>query len=92
MRARLQASGRMIFTILLNIGDDAVSGSKMEKLAVELENDGRVSASQRRDAALVRVSRTACRSKVERLMTLSTSAVAVCCCSDSQIAIVRAAH
>jgi hypothetical protein len=30
------------------------------------------------------VSSTACRSKVERLMTLSTSAVAVCCCSDSR--------
>ena len=26
---------------------------------------------------------TVCRSNVERLMTLSTSAVAVCCCSDS---------
>ena len=30
------------------------------------------------------VSSTVCRSKVERLMTLSTSAVAVCCCSDSR--------
>ena len=30
------------------------------------------------------VSSTACRSNVERLMTLSTSAVAVCCCSDSR--------
>src|SRR5262249_13477637 len=30
------------------------------------------------------VSRTACRSNVERLITLSTSAVAVCCCSDSR--------
>ena len=29
------------------------------------------------------VSSTACKSKVERLMTLSTSAVAVCCASDS---------
>ena len=29
------------------------------------------------------VSSTVLRSKVERLMTLSTSAVAVCCCSDS---------
>ena len=27
---------------------------------------------------------TVCRSKVERLMTLSTSAVAVCCCRDSR--------
>ena len=30
------------------------------------------------------VSSTACRSKVERLITLSTSAVAVCCCRDSR--------
>ena len=30
------------------------------------------------------VSSTACRSKAERLMTLSTSAVAVCCCSNSR--------
>ena len=29
------------------------------------------------------------RSKVERLMTLSTSAVAVCCCSDSDKSFVR---
>src|SRR5215831_8190444 len=27
---------------------------------------------------------TVCRSKVERLMTLSTSAVVVCCCNDSR--------
>ena len=33
---------------------------------------------------------TVCRSKVERLMTLSTSAVAVCCCSDSRRSSVRA--
>ena len=29
-----------------------------------------------------RCSNTVCRSKVERLMTFSTSAVAVCCCRD----------
>ena len=36
-------------------------------------------------AALIRPACRApvCRSKVERLMTLSTSAVAVCCCSAS---------
>src|SRR6516164_3992965 len=42
------------------------------------------SASQRRAADWTRVLRTALRSKVERLMTLSTSAVAVCCWSDSR--------
>ena len=38
------------------------------------------SASQRRLAVSTMKSSTACRSKVERLITLSTSAVAVCCC------------
>jgi len=42
-----------------------------------------MSASQSRAADSVSVSSTVCRSKVERLMTLSTSAVAVCCCNDS---------
>ena len=40
------------------------------------------SASHRRAADSTNVSSTACRSNVERLITLSTSAVAVCCCSD----------
>ena len=43
-----------------------------------------MSASQRRATDSTRVCSTALRSKVERLMTLSTSAVAVCCCSDSR--------
>ena len=43
-----------------------------------------MSASQSRAADSTSVSSTACRSKVERLITLSTSAVAVCCCSDSR--------
>ena len=34
-------------------------------------------------AEVISVSRTACRSKLERLMTLSTSAVAACCASNS---------
>ena len=41
-----------------------------------------MSASHSRAADSTSVSSTVCRSKVERLMTLSTSAVAVCCCSD----------
>ena len=41
-----------------------------------------LSASHSRAADSTSVSSTVCRSKVERLMTLSTSAVAVCCCSD----------
>src|SRR5262249_50353006 len=42
------------------------------------------SARQRRAADSVSVSSTACRSKVERLMTFSMSAVTVCCCRDSR--------
>ena len=41
-----------------------------------------ISAPHRRAADSTRVSSTVCRSKVERLMTLSTSAVAVCCSND----------
>ena len=40
-----------------------------------------LSAWQSRAADLTRVSSTGCRSKVERLMTFSTSAVAACCSS-----------
>ena len=48
-----------------------------------------LSASQSRAADSTSVSSTVCRSKVERLMTLSTSAVAVCCSSDSLRSSVR---
>ena len=48
-----------------------------------------VSASHNRAADSTRVSSTACRSNVERLMTLRTSAVAVCCWSDSLSSCVR---
>ena len=48
-----------------------------------------MSASHSRAADSTSVSSTACRSKVERLMTLSTSAVAVCCCSDSRSSLSR---
>ena len=47
------------------------------------------SASHERATDLTRVSSTVCRSKVERLITLSTSAVAVCCRSDSVSSAVR---
>jgi hypothetical protein len=40
-------------------------------------------ASQSRDADSTSVSSTVCRSKVERLITLSTSAVAACRSNDS---------
>ena len=43
-----------------------------------------ISASHSRAADSVSVLSTGCRSNVERLITFSTSAVAVCCCSDSR--------
>ncbi len=49
-----------------------------------------ISALQSFAADSVSVSRTGCRSNAERLMTLSTSAVAVCCCRDSRKSSVRA--
>ena len=48
-----------------------------------------LSASQSRAADLTRVCSTVCRSKVERLITFSTSAVAVCCCRDSRSSLSR---
>ena len=38
------------------------------------------------------MSSTVCRSNAERLITLSTSAVAVCCCSDFASSSVRCLH
>ena len=43
-----------------------------------------VNAPQSSTAEAISVSKTACRSNAERLMTFSTSAVAVCCCSASE--------
>ena len=45
--------------------------------------DNAISASHSRAADAINVSSTVCKSKVERLMTLSTSAVAICCSSAS---------
>jgi hypothetical protein len=47
------------------------------------------SASHRRAADWTSVCSTDLRSNVERLTTLSTSAVAVCCCSDSRSSLSR---
>ena len=48
-----------------------------------------ISASHKCAADSTSVLRTLLRSKVERLMTLSTSAVAVCCCRDSRSSLSR---
>ena len=47
-------------------------------------NSAPIRASHRRTADSSSVSSTVCRSKVDRLIALSTSAVAVCCCKDSR--------
>ena len=54
-----------------------------------LLSDGHPVGSHSCAADSTSVSSTVCRSKVERLMTLSTSAVAVCCCSDSRSSLSR---
>jgi hypothetical protein len=46
-------------------------------------------ASQSCAADSTSVFSTACKSKVERLMTFSMSAVAVCCCRDSRSSLSR---
>src|SRR5512132_1483990 len=48
-----------------------------------------ISASQSRAADSTSVLSTDLRSKVERLMIFSTSAVAVCCCNDSRSSLSR---
>ena len=58
-------------------------GGQREGLAVSTDRRMPLSASQSRAANSTSVFSTVWRSKVERLMTLSTSAVAVCCSSDS---------
>ena len=61
-----------------------------EDVAVAAEASPPLSASQSCAADSTSVSSTGCRSNVERLMTLSTSAVAVCCCKRfAQIARAR---
>src|SRR3954447_21623846 len=49
-----------------------------------------ISASHRHAADTVSVSSTVCRSKEDRLITFSTSAVATCCCKDSESSSLRA--
>src|SRR5262249_46586080 len=64
---------RMRLHVLLVRGRIAVGGEMFENLA-----------HWARDGGHIRLAQTGCRSKVERLMTLSTSAVAVCCANDSR--------
>ena len=54
-----------------------------QHLAVEAEDVGRIRLRTAATALSAMESNTGCKSKAERLITLSTSAVAVCCCSDS---------
>ena len=74
---------RVLFHVLLLLRGKAVARDMMVG-AVLGEPDGSPIRAQRRAADSVSVSSTACRSKVERLMTFSMSAVTVCCCRDSR--------
>ena len=59
----------------------AVAGDVMVE-PIPGKPDGHPVGAHRCAANSTSVSSTVCRSKVERLITLSTSAVAVCCCSE----------
>ena len=61
------------------LGRDAVGRSERIVLTLATPQDCLAFAPQSRAAASIKVSSTVCRSNAERLMTLSTSAVAVCC-------------
>ena len=65
----------------LNSGRRVVGRHHAEELAVE-PVDERKSGFAKPHRAFGMVSNTGWRSKAERLITSSTSAVAVCCCSD----------
>ena len=70
------------------LGREAVGGGKTVDLAIPLEDDAFISAAQARGGRYS-VSSTEFRSNADRLITLSTSAVAVCWCNDSPRSSVR---
>ena len=61
---------------------EAVTRGVIERRTPRSHNGGHIGLAKVVPPTSISVSSTACRSKVERLMTLSTSAVAVCCCRD----------
>ena len=76
----------MMFNVF---GREAVSRRDVAACLCRAEDFGHVRLAQARCQLDQRID-TARRSKVERLMTLSTSAVAVCCCKNSVSSRVRA--
>src|SRR4029450_9002575 len=73
--------------VVIGVSADAIARRVVIRAGVLLtHNRGHL---QCRADDTVNVSSTAWRSKLERLMTLSTSAVAVCCCSDSRRSVRR---
>ncbi len=79
---------RMAVHVLQVAGREAVGRDDPEHVA-GAESMLACSARHSRPAASISVSNTACRSKVERLITLSTSAVAACCSSNSRSSFTR---
>ena len=67
----------------MNSSREAVDFGTIEFAAL-LPGDGGLIGIAQLAADSTSVCSTVCRSNVERLMTFSTSAVAVCCCSDSR--------
>ena len=65
----------------MNSARKAVSFGAIEHAFFLTGDNGPIGIAELERPTLTSVCNTVCRSKVERLMTLSTSAVAVCCCS-----------
>ena len=81
-RCRAPASTGWSLTYSMNSGGKPKRDRAIERVALALGDGALIGLAQPR-RRFTSVSSTVCRSKVERLMTLSTSAVAVCCCSNS---------
>src|SRR5258708_25930350 len=73
-----------VLKVVIGVSADAIARRVVIRARVLLtHNRGHLRLASRA-ADTVNVSSTAWRSKLERLMTLSTSAAAVCCLSDSR--------
>ena len=71
----------MLAGIFLEFRGESVVGGDSVEVARALEDEGHVGIAKPCGGS-TNVFSTGCRSKVERLITLRTSAVAVCCCSE----------
>src|SRR5262249_27205016 len=76
--------------VVVNLGRESGTGRVLVDRALQADDRGHIRFTDRA-ADLTNVSSTVCKSKEERLMTLRTSAVAVCCCRDSRSSLSRRA-